>query len=243
MMTAWVIALFLAVMALASGCEDTPLTAAKDDEMFLVALPSTVHADPANPTESIASTIVATVVSAAGTPREGLLVFFGADGGQLTSGTQPVTTDSGGNAQTTLLVDPGGPGSITVTSSSASLSETVTVTNGACSDNPAPTASFAVTDPAAGHVGDPKPVALVSTSTDVLPGMITSYDWNCGNGTSEVGHDATCDYTVEATKKTYTITLTVKDNGLASGTTAPFPCQKSATITHPVVIDVLPASR
>ena len=43
MMTAWVIALFLAVMALASGCEDTPLTAAKDDEMFLVALPSTVE--------------------------------------------------------------------------------------------------------------------------------------------------------------------------------------------------------
>ncbi len=238
MMRAWMIAAFLAVLAIASGCEDSPVTAAEDDQMFLLALPPTVHVDPDNPTGPMTSTIVATIVSATGTPKEGLLVFFSSSGGELRSGTQPIATDSNGNAYDPLTVLPGGPGDISVTATSTSLTKTVTVSNGACEANIAPTAAFTVGDPIPNTDGT-KSVQLTSTSTDPTPGQIKSWDWDCGNNVTSAGTTptATCVYQVGALTQIYTIKLTVKDDGLG-GTGPTYTCQKSSTIPHTVTITV-----
>jgi hypothetical protein len=243
MITIWIIAAFLAVLAIASGCEDSPITAAKDDSMYLVALPSTVHVNPEAPTDPMPSSIVATVVSAAGTPKSGLLVFFSSDGGTMASGSQPVATDSNGNAYDTLLVEPGGPGTIVVTGTSTSLSQTATVTNGACVANTAPVAAFPQPDtPPAGAAGTTVAVNVNgSTSSDTAPGHIVSYEWTCGNGNTETGATAVCEYVIGTTSAPRTITLTVKDDGL--GGTAPYDCQKTTSISRIVQINVTPASR
>jgi hypothetical protein len=238
MMTTSVIAAFLAVLALATGCEDSGLTAAKDDQMYLVALPPNVPFDE----NGMASQIVATIVSSTGAPRKGVQVFFSCDGGTLDSQGQPVSTDSSGHAYDLLKLQPDGPGSISVIATSTSLTKTVTVTNGACASNTAPTAEFpAPTNPAAGHTGDTATVNLNGGASADTGGNIVSYEWTCGNLTSGGNTSSgTCEYTVGAAKAVYTITLTVKDNGL--GGEAPYTCQKSATISHPVTIDVLPAT-
>lgn len=243
MMKASLVAVFLVVLAVASGCEDSPITAGKDYQMYLVALPPTVHVNPNDPAAPLTSAIVATIVSDTGVPKKGILVFFSSDGGTLSSGNQPVATDSNGNAHDTLTVDPGGPGDIVVTGTSTSLSDSVTVTNGACSANPAPVADFAApVNPAAGHAGDAASVDVTGTSSsDTAPGLIVSYAWNCGNGTSATGATATCTYTVGTLKQIYTITLTVKDNGLG-GNGPTYACQKSAIFSRPVTIDVLPTT-
>ena len=243
MMKASMVAVFLAVLAVASGCEDSPVTAGKDYQIYLVALPPTVHVNPDDPTAPLTSTIVATIVSDTGAPKKGLLVFFTSDGGTLASGNQPVATDSNGNAYDTLTILPGGPGDIVVTATSTSLSDTVTVTNGACAANPAPVAEFPQPqNPAAGHAGDTVSVNVNgTTSSDTAPGLITSYAWNCGNVTSANVATATCDYLVGTTKQIYTITLTVKDNGLG-GSGPTYACQKSAIVSHPVTVDVLPTT-
>lgn len=236
------IAAFLAALVAAPGCEDSGISAGKDYQMYLVALPPTVHVDPDDPTAPLTSRIVATIVTDTGVPKEGLLVFFGADGGTLSSNNQPVETDSNGNAFDTLTLDPGGPGDVTVVATSTALSDSVTVTNGACAANPAPVAEFPVpANPAAGNVGEIVSVNLsAATSSDTAPGLIVSYAWNCGNGTSGgTTASAVCEYTVTSTKQTYQITLTIKDNGLG-GSGPTYACQKSSSVTHPVSIDVLP---
>src|SRR5262245_51961913 len=100
------IAAFLVALDGATGCGDSPVTAGKDYQMYLVALPPTVHVDPDDPTAPMTSRIVATIVSDTGVPKQGLLVFFTAEGGELASGNQPVKTDSNGNAFDTLTVQP-----------------------------------------------------------------------------------------------------------------------------------------
>lgn len=241
MMSAWMTVLLLVILAVASGCEDSPITAGEDDQMFLVALPATVRVDPDDPTSPMTSTIVATIVSDTGVPKKGLLVFFSSDGGELASNTQPVSTDASGNAYDTLSVLPGGPGAISVVATSTLLTETVTVTNGACADNAAPTAEFpAVISPAPGLAGETRTVNVTSSSSDPSPGSITSYAWDCGNQTSG-GTTATgvCTYVIGATTQIFTIRLTVKDNGLG-GAGPNYTCQKSSTITRPVTIAVTP---
>jgi hypothetical protein len=244
MIMSGIVAAFLVVLAIASGCEDSPVTAGKDDQMFVVALPPTVHVDPDDPTAPMESTIVATVVNATGTPKSGLLVFFSSSGGELASSTQPVETDSNGNAYDTLTMLPGGPGDVTVTATSTSLTETATVTNGACEANVPPTASFTVGDQTSNADGT-KSVEVTSTSTDVAPtppGAIKSYDWDCGNA-SPVGTTAieTCTYRPGTASTVYTIRLTVRDNGLG-GSGPTYACQKSGTTTHTVTIAAAPVT-
>lgn len=78
-----------------------------------------------------------------------------------------------------------------------------------------------------------------STSSDPSPGVIQTYAWDCGNGLPGVGDQtATCDYVIGAVTKSYTITLTVTDNGLG-GVGPPYSCQKSASTTRTVSIGVL----
>jgi hypothetical protein len=240
MITSGVIAAFLAVLAIASGCEDSPVTAGKDDQMFLVALPPTVHVNPDDPTGPMTSSIVATVVNATGTPKEGLLVFFSSSGGELESSSQPVATDSNGNAYNTLTLLPGGPGDINVIATSTSLTENVTVTNGACESNVAPTAAFTLGEQVSNADGT-KSVELTSTSTDAGTGVIKGYDWDCGNlTTGGTNPTATCTYRPGTTSQVYVIKLTVKDNGLG-GSGPTYACQKSSTVPHSVTIAAAPA--
>ncbi len=244
MMRAWMIAAFLAVLAMASGCEDTPLTAGEGDQMILLANPSTVRVDPSDPDNPPTSRIVATIASDTGVPQPGLNVIFSSSGGALASNTQPVQTDASGNAYDTLTVDVQDPAQISVTATSTALTQTVTVTKttvDACIANTAPTAAFPVSNPDPGQTGDPRSVGLTSTSTDASPGTITSYAWDCGNGSSGgTASTATCNYVVGATSRIYSITLTVADDGLG-GAGPPYTCQMSATLAHNVTISVAAA--
>jgi len=237
MMTAWLIALFLAVLAIASGCEDSPATAGKDFEMILLANPSTVRIDATHPTPT--STLVATIVNATGAPQKGLLVFFTSDGGELASASQGVETDTNGNAFDTLTVSALDSAEIEVTATSTTLTQSVTVektTVDACTANPAPTAAFLVSNPDPGHAGDTRVVNPTSTASDISPGVIVSYAWDCGNGTTGgTTSTPTCSYTVGTVTKLYTITMTVKDDGLG-GAGPTYQCQKTSTVTHPVTI-------
>ena len=83
MMRVWMIAVFVAALAIASGCEDSPLTAGKDFTMGLVANPSSKVIVP--PATSFDSTISATVLNATGVPKSGLTVYFTTTGGVLDS--------------------------------------------------------------------------------------------------------------------------------------------------------------
>jgi PKD repeat protein len=236
MLKALGIAAFGAVIAVASGCEDSPVTAGKDDKLSVIAVPPTIRSAP------YTSTIIANVATITGTPRKGVLVFFSADGGEMDSAGQPVRTDSNGNAYDNLTIDPDGPGNIPVIASSTSLSESVTVTNGACSANQAPTAHFTAGAPVLVVGTGTMKVTLTDTSVDT-GGAITSWNWNCGNATSG-GTEAigTCIYTAPTAgspSKSYTVTLTVEDNGLGE-TAPPYSCQKSAIGSDTVTIPPLP---
>ena len=242
MMRAWMIAVFLAALAIASGCEDSPVTAGKDFKLILLANPTTVRVNPSNPGTPPTSALVATIVSDKGVPQKGFVVFFTSNGGDLASNTQGVTTDTDGNARDTLTVGAQDPAEISVTATSTTLTQTVKVTKTTvdpCAANAAPTAAFTASTPAAGSPGDARPVNLSSTSSDASPGVIKTYAWDCGNGMQGgSASTATCNYVVGTDTKIYTITLTVTDDGLG-GAGPTYTCQKSSTITHPVTIGVL----
>jgi len=237
MMTAWLIALFLAVLAIASGCEDSPVTVGKDFQMFLLANPASVRIDGSD--DTAVSTLVATIVNAAGAPQRGILVFFSSDGGELASNPQGIKTDSNGNAFATLTVSAQDQEQIKVTATSTTLTDTATVTK-ACS-NSAPTADFSVTSPTPGAVGVEKTVTPTDVSANDVDGQVVSYTWDCGNATPVVTTPTpsprTCTYTVEATTKIYTIKLTVKDDGLDGN---PLLCQRSSTVSHTVTVAKTP---
>lgn len=126
---------------------------------------------------------------------------------------------------------------------SALSSYSYAIKDALCSDNAAPTAKIV-------GFGNPAPAAVGShvivtadgtTSIDPPNNVITSWVWSCGNGTSggTTSH-ASCDYVVAATKKTYTISLVVTDDGLG-GAGPTYTCQKTSTAaTLSVDIDVLP---
>lgn len=103
---------------------------------------------------------------------------------------------------------------VTLTSSGATNSKTTAVTVTAPA-NPPPTASFSV--PACGVGVD---CEFHSTSTDVAPGTITATHWDFGDASSPNntadGVDVSHSY---ATAGAYSVTLTVTDNGGATGTT------------------------
>jgi len=219
---AWMIAVFLAVLAVASGCEDTQVTVGKDAKMYLLANPSTVQIDPNDPTAPLTSTIVATIVNATGVPQKGVLVFFSCTAGsELASSTQPVTTDTNGNAYDTLTIQANAPAETTVTATATSLTQTVKVTKSSpvCSTNAPPTARITP----AGNQTFPAGTIDTIHSTSSLSGLtsndpqngISSYTWTCFDGASPTREAAvTCDYTYGATLQTYTISLVVTDQGL-----------------------------
>jgi hypothetical protein len=234
------LALFLAALALATGCEDTPLLAGKDFKMTLTA--EEVNQDPENPEP--AWNIVASVVDEANVAQQGITVFFAATtGGHLLHGSQGTTTNSSGRATDVLTLDAGAPSSITVTATSAALSKTVTVTTtgaGICDINTPP---IAVINPPSDRTLPAKtgtettvstPNLSAADSTD-LQSATLSYLWDCGGGTSTstVEDHIICAYTYQAADQHFTITLTVTDDGLVGHESE---CQKSAETSINVTV-------
>jgi hypothetical protein len=225
LLKASLIAVFLAVLAAASGCEDSPATVGKDYQIYLLANPDTVNFDPQNPNNALTSTMVATIVNATVVPQKGINVFFSTTvGGTLDSNAQPVTTDSNGNAYDTLTVSPDGPAEVSITATSTSLTKTVKVrrTGGFCDTNTAPTAvitpSGTITAPAqSGSSPYTTPSLSGTSSTDPeTPSLLLAYSWNCDNGSAAItGSTATCTYAYTDTAQQFTIELTVTDKGLS----------------------------
>ena len=221
-MKASMIAAFLAALAAATGCEDSPIAIGKDFKMYLLANPSSVEVDPNNiPDPPPTSTIVATIVNGSGVPQKGIDVFFITTSGTLASNARPVTTDSSGYAYDVLTINPTGPAETTVTATATSLTQSVKVTKtgGICSTNVPPTARIvpsAAQILPAGVVGAQVSTSELSgaTSSDTVGG-IASYSWTCFDGdTPVVGPTVTCTYTYGDTQTVYTISLKVTDTGL-----------------------------
>jgi PKD repeat protein len=104
---------------------------------------------------------------------------------------------------------------VTLTSSGATNSKTTPVTVTAPA-NPEPTASFSV--PAC---GTGVACQFTSTSSDVAPGTITATHWNFGDASSATNEadGVTVSHTYAAAA-TYTVSLTVTDDGGATNTTS-----------------------
>jgi len=170
----------LAVLAVAAmiapGCEDSPLSAGKDYTMSIIAQPGSVSIDPTVPDAFVNVTIRATVLNADAVPQQGITVFFSnSGGGTLASGANGVTTDGAGIAEDVLKVTATDSNSIVVTASSASLSESVTVTKN--SGGHVPVAAI-VAVPSAQQAAGNNVVFDGSASSDAdEDDQITMYKW------------------------------------------------------------------
>jgi len=171
------IAAFLAALALAVGCEDSPLAPGKDFTMALVASPSTVLIDPAQGIDSAQSSIVATILNASGVPQKGITVFFSNSGGVLASGGAGVVTDSGGNALDVLTVRSVDGAEISVSATSAALTKSVKVAKSTVATN-RPPVPLIVPTPRDEQVLGRSVVFDGSNSSDPDTGdFVTMYKW------------------------------------------------------------------
>ncbi len=220
------VAAFLAMLGLASGCEDTPITAGKDYKMSMVASPSTVDFPPGVTTQT--TDVAAVVVSDQSVPVAGLSVLFTTSSAKFLVNGQEANaaqaqTDNNGRATVVLRVTNDNPeAQITVTATSGALTQTVKInitTVAVCASNTAPTA--VIVPPAAqslpaGTLGTQVSAATLdgSTSTDLESG-IADYAWDCGNN-QPVVHTTTvtCTYDYLSTPRLYVIKLVVTDAGL-----------------------------
>ena len=228
-----VIAAFVVSLVASLGCDQSPLTPGANYKMLIAANPTTVSVDPSATPPTATSTLTATVLSDTGVPQKGYAVYFSTDGGLLASASNPVKTDSNGNAHDTLTVGTLDAAAINVTATSTTLTATVKVTKTTldpCAANTAPTAGIVVTaTPDPGAVGDTvRFSASASSSTDSPRNVILGYQWTCLGGTPFgvlTADTVACDYVVGSVTKIYSVTLVVKDDGLGD---SPPTCQKSS---------------
>ena len=137
------------------------------------------------------------------------------DGTTATGETVTHSYDASGSYDVTLTVTDDDGATDTTT-------QTVTVTDGEPANQP-PTASFTVSS-ASPTVGETVTVdAAGSTDSD---GTIASYDWTFGDGATASGTTGSYAY---STAGTYTVELTVTDDGGATDTTT-----QTVTVTEPV---------
>ena len=175
---AWIAAAALAAAAIVlPGCEDSPLSAGKDFKITVIAQPGSVVIDPTQNIDQGTSTILATVLNADSVPQQGITVYFSSTGGTLAAGTHGVKTNGAGIATDLLTVTSNDPASITVTASSASISETTTVTKTTVAGNRPPSALI-VASPQNGQSAGNAVVFDGSGSSDPDQGQfITMYKW------------------------------------------------------------------
>jgi hypothetical protein len=187
LLTVLVTAAFLAALAVATGCEDTPRSAGENYTMSAFANPSTVRVNPETPDVTEPTTIVATVLSDLGTPQEGFTVHFTTDGGTLNSNSAGVETNARGEARDVLNVGVESPATINVTAISSTLTATTKVTKTLIGVNNPPVAKI-VALPA-----DEQAVARsvsfdASTSTDPDVGdSVASYSWSITSSAPDTG--------------------------------------------------------
>ena len=123
------------LVAIAIGCENTPVSAPGDGQIILSANPTTVTLDEnVTPQVLTGSTLVtAQFFNASGVPLSGVDVVFSTDGGLLDSvppgqPAQPIESDGNGFVSDTLNVVIGDPDDITVTVRSGTLSGDIAIT-------------------------------------------------------------------------------------------------------------------
>jgi hypothetical protein len=232
LMKATMAAAFLAALALATGCEDTPLFAGKDFKMTLVA----------ENQDAVTWDVVATVVNDANEPQPGITVAFSSSsGGTLLHGSSGVSTHSDGRAIDVLTVQEGAPASITVTATSAALTKTVTITTsagGVCNINSPPDAAILPSGTQTlpdGVMGASHDLVLDGTTSFDLqtPSENLHYLWDCqGSNSLKTTPTATCTYTNGSVEGHFTVTLTVTDDGLVDH-------ESECALTDSASIDVI----
>ncbi len=164
-------------------------------------------------TPATASTGTPIALSAAGSSDpDGSITTYAWNFGDGTSGNGVAATKSYAAAGTYTVT-------LTVADNGGATSSTTRVVTIFLPNQP-PIASFTAT-PATASTGTP--IALSAAGSSDPDGSITTYAWNFGDGTSGNGVAATKSY---AAAGTYTVTLTVTDNG---GATAA--ANRSVTIT------------
>jgi hypothetical protein len=231
MITVWLVAALLAVLAIATGCEDSPLTAGKDFTMNLTASPSTVRLDPLNGVNTAQTTIAASIFNATGAPQSGLTVYFSTSGGALSSGVNGVVTNSAGLASDVLTVSSQDGATITVTASSAALQQTVQVTSTTAAANHAPVATI-VASPVNEQAVNRAVTFSGSSSTDPDAGdTIIKYHWSVSSSAPDPGW--TNPFVQDGANptlafpsgfmqaQTLSVLLTVSDSHLLTGVSAP----------------------
>jgi hypothetical protein len=224
--TTSLIAAFLAALLLAPGCEDSPLTAGANYKMILFANPTALRFDPAHPDPPPTASIVATIVSDTGIPQKGYLVYFSSNGGVLSSGTQGIKTDANGAATDTLTVGAQDPPSITVTATSTTLTQNVTVTKTIVGANHPPVATIVASPTVQQAAG--RPVGFDgSTSSDPDAGdYIAHYKWVVTSSNpddpaqnpivQEGASVSSISFAAFTNPQTLTVALTVTDHNNAS---------------------------
>jgi hypothetical protein len=186
-------ALALGLGVLSAGCEDSPLVAGSDWKMSITANPGSVL-DPSTSGNTDIQVAV-TLVDAKGVPKQGITVYFNASIKGLVSGQKGVKTDASGTARDVLPVTidnyppsvtvPATPTvpahvqtpDITITATSAGVTETANVTTGKATVNHPPVASI-VASPQNQQASGGAVVFDGSASTDPDAGeIVTMYRW------------------------------------------------------------------
>jgi len=152
------------------------------------------------------SKITAAAFDKNGNTLPGIPVVFSATGGSLDSGGKVLYTDQNGEVKDSLTTSTDA--TVTATSGSISVSATVTV-----KINSPPTANF-VFSPTSPKVNDI--VYFNASGSSDSDGNIVGYDWDFGDGSSGSGVQPSHAYTYAGT---FQVTLVVRDNDGATGTT------------------------
>ena len=219
-MTISLIVLFLAALAAATGCEDTPLTPGADSTMTVVANPQTLVFQPTD--TELTSLISAVIVDEAGVPLPGAAVLFSTTSGSMSSNGNFVETDGSGKASDTLTVPDTGPATVTVTATAGAISETVNLTKTDSTTNNPPVARI-VTAPTFEQVVNGSIELNGSSSTDPDSGDgIASYSWRITSPTEPeiMRTGVSTILSGYPTPQALTITLTVEDSRGLPGTTS-----------------------
>ena len=152
------------------------------------------------------STITAAAFDEAGNSLQGVPIVFSTDKGTMTSGGKPLYTDEQGTVIDYLNTEK----DATVTATSGMITASVLVT---IEINSPPSASF-VFSPSKPYISDI--VYFNGSASADNDGYITEFNWDFGDGFSDSGIQVSHIYTYEGT---FQVTLTVKDNDEATGTT------------------------
>jgi len=172
--TAFVVLLAAAVV-LATGCEDSEVTAPTDGIINLSVNPSTIVIDPNAGQTSGDAQVIAAVFDNDGKALQNVSVLFSTGGGTLASAGTAVKTNASGLAIDTLTVTTTSPATFKVTAQSSAIIQTADVVREIVASNEPPLASILETPAGSGQVGQ---VITFDGSTSVDPdGAITCYQW------------------------------------------------------------------